>query len=103
MGILSWVLFGIAAGVAARYLLPAGERIGLFWTLVVGVAGAGIGGYVASELVGNGETDSFELAPFLIAAATSVLLLLAWDRIDRALPGREPGKPGEHWRDRLTK
>ena len=103
MGVLSWVLFGLAAGVAARFALPAGERIGLFWFIVVGVAGAGIGGYFATEVLGVGDRDEFDLGSFVIAAATSAVLVGLWDRIDRALPGREPKKEGESWMRHLEK
>jgi uncharacterized membrane protein YeaQ/YmgE (transglycosylase-associated protein family) len=101
VGVLSWVLFGLFAGFVGRLILPGRHRIGLFWTVVVGVAGAGIGGYFATEVLGVGDKDDFDFGSFLIAAGTSAVLLGLWERIDRALPGREPRKEGEHWMSRL--
>src|SRR5687767_7042011 len=97
MGVLSWVLFGLAAGTAARFVVPGGRRIDFFWWIVVGVAGAGIGGYLSTEVLGVGSRDEFDLGSFLIAAGTSLTLLAFWERIDRALPGRERKKEGESW------
>ena len=103
MGVLSWVLFGLAAGVAARFVLPGADRIGIFWLLVVGVAGAGIGGYFATAVLGMGDRDEFHVGSFLIAMGTSVVLLGFWERIDRALPGRERRAEGESWFRHLEK
>jgi uncharacterized membrane protein YeaQ/YmgE (transglycosylase-associated protein family) len=97
VGVLSWVLFGLFAGFVGRMILPGRQRIGLFWTVVVGVAGAGIGGYFATEALGVGDRDGFDLGSLLIAAGTSVILLVLWDRVDRALPARERRKEGESW------
>jgi uncharacterized membrane protein YeaQ/YmgE (transglycosylase-associated protein family) len=87
MGIISWIIWGLVIGLIARLLLPGRQSIGLLWTIVLGVAGAVIGGLLATAL-GVGDADEFDFGSFLIAVATSMLLLylvirFTADRADR--------------------
>ena len=76
MGIIAWIILGLLAGLIARALLPGDDSIGFFRTLLVGVAGAIVGGFIA-ELVGfKGLGDFFELRTWIIAVAGAVLLLV---------------------------
>ena len=81
MGIISWVIFGLVVGLLARLLLPGRQKIGILLTIVLGVAGALIGGFVATELLGIADADEFDIGSFLIAVATSVGLLAVAERL----------------------
>jgi uncharacterized membrane protein YeaQ/YmgE (transglycosylase-associated protein family) len=87
MGIIYWIIWGLVIGLIARLLLPGRQAIGLLWTIVLGVAGAVIGGLLATA-IGVGDADEFDFGSFLIAVATSMLLLylvirFAENRADR--------------------
>jgi uncharacterized membrane protein YeaQ/YmgE (transglycosylase-associated protein family) len=89
MGIISWIVWGLVIGLIARLLLPGRQSIGLLWTIVLGIGGAVIGGLLATAL-GVGDADEFDFGSFLIAVATSMLLLylvirFTADRAGRAL------------------
>jgi uncharacterized membrane protein YeaQ/YmgE (transglycosylase-associated protein family) len=58
MQILGLILIGIVIGVIARLLLPGRQHIGFLMTILLGIAGAVIGGVIASAI---GEGDIFEL------------------------------------------
>ena len=58
MQILGLILIGIVIGVIARLVMPGRQHIGALMTILLGIAGALIGGTIASEL---GEGDIFEL------------------------------------------
>ena len=58
MQILGLILIGIVIGVIARLVVPGRQRIGAIVTVLLGIAGALVGGVIASEL---GEGDIFEL------------------------------------------
>ncbi|MGI8596671.1 MAG: GlsB/YeaQ/YmgE family stress response membrane protein [Thermoleophilaceae bacterium] len=72
---IGFIVFGLFVGVLARLLLPGRQRIGLLWTLILGLVGSVVGGTIASYL-GTGQI--FELN-FIgaIAAIVSSLVLLA--------------------------
>jgi uncharacterized membrane protein YeaQ/YmgE (transglycosylase-associated protein family) len=77
MGILAWIVFGLAAGAVARLVTPGKAPAGLFGTLAVGIAGALIGGIVGEVVFGEEVQFGFDLGPFLVSVAGAVALLLA--------------------------
>ena len=74
MQILGLILVGVVIGLLARLILPGRQRIGLMWTMLLGVAGAIIGGVVASAL-GAGEITELNFVGFVAAVGASVALL----------------------------
>ena len=84
MGILSWILFGLIAGAIARLAVPGAQRIGCLATIAVGIVGALIGGVIGEVVLGHEVRFKWDLGPFLLALAGSVVLLLALE----ALRGR---------------
>ena len=78
MGILGFILLGLIAGAIAKAILPGDDPGGLIITTLIGIAGAVIGGLIASAL-GIGDLDEFfDIGTWLIAIAGSLLLLLAY-------------------------
>ena len=75
MGILSWIFWGLFVGAIARLLLPGKQKIGFIWTILLGVAGSVVGGFLATEVLNVADSDEFDFGSFLIAVGASVLLL----------------------------
>jgi uncharacterized membrane protein YeaQ/YmgE (transglycosylase-associated protein family) len=75
VGIFSWILWGLFVGAIARLLLPGRQKIGLLWTIAVGIGGSIIGGLLATEVIDIADSDEFDFGSFMIAVGTSVLLL----------------------------
>lgn len=75
MDSLGWILLGLVAGILARLILPGREPGGFAVTILLGIAGALLAGYVGrlAGLYGPGET-----AGFLAAAIGAAALLLAY-------------------------
>jgi uncharacterized membrane protein YeaQ/YmgE (transglycosylase-associated protein family) len=92
MGIISWIIWGLVVGAVARLLIPGRQKIGILWTIVLGVAGALIGGFIATELLDVADSDDFDFGSFLIAVGGSVVLLLIAERV---LASRAPSEPIE--------
>lgn len=80
MQILGLIIVGLVIGLLARLLLPGRQKIGLLWTLVLGVLGAVIGGMIASEL-NVGSVTELNFLGFVIAVVTSVVLLAVGERL----------------------
>lgn len=83
MGILSWIVWGLFVGAAARLLLPGRQRLGIALTIVFGATGSVLGGLLATQVLGIGEANDFDLGSFVIAVLVSVALIAAYDRVDR--------------------
>ncbi len=81
MNILSWILFGLVAGAVARLVVPGRQSLGCLATLAVGIVGALIGGLIGEVVLGEEVRFRWDLGPFLLAVAGSVILLLALEAI----------------------
>lgn len=79
-GILSWILFGLVAGVIAKLLMPGRDVGGCILTIVIGIAGALLGGFIATAL-GFGGISGFDFRSMVIAVIGSILLLLIFRAI----------------------
>jgi uncharacterized membrane protein YeaQ/YmgE (transglycosylase-associated protein family) len=78
MGIIGWIVLGLLAGAIAKLILPGDDPGGIFVTTLIGIAGALIGGLIASAL-DIGEIDEFfDIGTWLIAIGGAVLLLLVY-------------------------
>lgn len=77
MGILTWIVFGLIAGALAKFIMPGDDPGGIFVTILIGIAGAVVGGFVAS-LLGIGTVTGFNIGSMLIAIAGALLLLFAY-------------------------
>ncbi|MBW1762697.1 MAG: GlsB/YeaQ/YmgE family stress response membrane protein [Deltaproteobacteria bacterium] len=74
MGIVSWILFGLLAGILAKFMMPGDDGGGFIKTTVLGVVGAIVGGFIGTRL-GFGEVTGFNVRSFAIASAGAVLVL----------------------------
>lgn len=77
--VLGLILMGVVLGVLARLVIPGRQAIGLLRTILVGVAGAVIGGLIAS-LVDAGDVFELNFVGFILALVVSVVLLGAAER-----------------------
>jgi uncharacterized membrane protein YeaQ/YmgE (transglycosylase-associated protein family) len=74
MGCLGWIVVGLVAGGLARLLLPGKDPGGIVVTLIVGIAGAALGGLLGTRL-GLGSFEGFDLRSMALAVGGSILLL----------------------------
>jgi uncharacterized membrane protein YeaQ/YmgE (transglycosylase-associated protein family) len=80
MGILSWILLGLVVGVLAKWLMPGDDPGGFIVTVLIGIAGAVVGGFIASAL-GLGTVTGFDVGSLAIAIAGAMLLLFGYRRL----------------------
>ena len=74
--LLSWIVFGLVAGIVAKLLMPGRDPGGFIVTILLGIAGSLLGGYIAKLLgIGGGWLTGFVLA------VIGALLLLAIYRL----------------------
>lgn len=78
-GLLSWVLLGLVAGTIAKVLLPGRDPGGLLGTILIGIAGAFIGGWLSSTFLDSSvERDFVDPKMWISAIAGSLVLLIAY-------------------------
>ena len=75
MGLGSWILIGLIAGAVGKFLLPGKDPGGCITTVLIGIAGALLGGFLATYL-GYGSISGFDIRSLVIATLGAILLLL---------------------------
>lgn len=85
---LGAILLGILAGFLGRLLMPGSDKMGFFATVLLGLAGALVGWFLFTFLLGIGDKDMFDLGG-LIGAIVGVMVLLALIRAFRHHESRQ--------------
>ena len=80
MGILSWAVFGLLAGTLAKMIMPGKDPGGIIVTMLIGIVGATIGGFVGS-LLGIGTVAGFDLRSLVLAIGGALILLGAYRKL----------------------
>ena len=79
MGIIAWIVLGLGAGLLANMLIPGRRSQGLVITCVIGIAGALLGGWLATKLFHVVTLHGFfNISTWLTAIAGAAILLLAY-------------------------
>ena len=78
LGIIGWIVFGLIVGALAKLVMPGRDPGGLLVTIVLGIAGALLGGFLGRAL---GWYQPGEPAGFLMATLGAVLLLFVYRRM----------------------
>ncbi len=82
MGILSWIIMGLLAGIVAKMIMPGDDPGGFFITIILGIAGAFVGGFIATRL-GLGDVTGFNFGSFVIATGGAIVLLIVYRIVKR--------------------
>jgi uncharacterized membrane protein YeaQ/YmgE (transglycosylase-associated protein family) len=78
VGIIGWIVLGLLAGAIAKLILPGDDPGGIIVTMLIGIAGALVGGFIASALNVGDLDEFFDIGTWLIAIAGSLLLLFLY-------------------------
>ena len=83
MGILGWIILGLIAGAIAKAILPGRQGGGWIITLVLGVVGALLGGFIGSALFNVGLQEFWSIQTWLLAIGGAILVLLIYGLVTR--------------------
>lgn len=81
MGFFAFLILGLLAGAIAKLILPGKQRGGWFVTLLLGVVGAMLGGWLGSLLFNVGLDSFFSLWTWVLAVGGSLVVLLIYGAI----------------------
>ncbi|MBU1588994.1 MAG: GlsB/YeaQ/YmgE family stress response membrane protein [Actinobacteria bacterium] len=83
MGIIGWIVLGLVAGAIAKAILPGTQGGGWIITLVLGVVGALLGGFIGSAVFGIGLEGFFSIQTWLLAIGGAIVVLLIYGLVTR--------------------
>lgn len=78
MSFLAFLVLGLIAGAIAKLILPGKQGGGWFMTLLLGVVGALLGGWLGSLILNRPLTEFWDLGTWLLAIGGSIIVLLIW-------------------------
>jgi uncharacterized membrane protein YeaQ/YmgE (transglycosylase-associated protein family) len=99
MGIIAWIVLGLAAGLIANMLIPGRRQQGLIITCLIGIAGALLGGWAAIHLFHLHHAalqGFFNASTWITAIAGAAVLLLAYHLITRQSGRTRPRRRYAH-------
>lgn len=86
MNFILWALFGLVAGVIARFLMPGKDPMGWIMTILLGVAGSFVGGFLGQLIFGSGSTsNSFSIGNMFTAVVGAILLLVVYRFVSKKM------------------
>ena len=77
LGIFGWIIIGLLAGALAGAFIPGRQRMGCLGTMLVGIVGGLIGGFLWVNVLGQNEADGW-LGALVIATVGAMLVLLVF-------------------------
>jgi uncharacterized membrane protein YeaQ/YmgE (transglycosylase-associated protein family) len=83
MGIISWIVFGLIAGILAKLIMPGRDPGGMIITILIGIAGAMVGGFI-STFLGYGDISGFDLRSLVIAIGGALVLLFGYRTLKKS-------------------
>jgi uncharacterized membrane protein YeaQ/YmgE (transglycosylase-associated protein family) len=72
---IGWIIFGLLVGIVAKLLMPGRDPGGFIITILLGIGGALVGGYIGRFLGWYGENDP---AGFIMAVGGALILLIGY-------------------------
>ena len=82
MGILTWIVLGLVVGALAKLVMPGDDPGGFIVTILLGIAGAFLGGMIGTML-GVGSITGFNMMSILLAIVGAVILLVIYRMFSR--------------------
>ena len=77
MGILSWIILGLIVGALAKFLMPGKDPGGFVLTIIIGIIGAIIGGFISTK-VGLGSVTGLNFGSVVISVVGALILLIIY-------------------------
>lgn len=87
MGIISWIVVGLIAGLLGKLIMPGDDPGGIIGTILIGMAGAVVGGFIVGLLGGTGATG-FNIWSIVVATLGAIILLAIY----RTIVGRRTAR-----------
>ena len=94
MGILSWFVVGLIAGVLAKLIVPGKDPGGIIVTIAIGVVGAIVAGFVTSLILGHDYVSGINFTTIIVATLGAILLLIVYRLVKQQRGTTTSSPPG---------
>lgn len=78
MGIVAWIFFGLIAGIIAKLLMPGRDPGGCIITMLLGIVGAFVGGFIFELLTSRPQMMRFDFGSLFVAIIGAMVVLLIY-------------------------
>jgi uncharacterized membrane protein YeaQ/YmgE (transglycosylase-associated protein family) len=78
LNIVSWIVVGLIAGALARLIMPGRDPMGIVATIVLGIIGSLVGGFVSMAIWRNNNTSAFQGSGLLLSIVGAIVVLWIW-------------------------
>jgi len=75
MGILSWIIVGLIAGLLAKFIMPGRDPGGVLVTMLIGIVGAVIGGFLVGIFIPGDLISGINVTTIIVATLGAIVLL----------------------------
>ena len=82
MGIIAWIVMGLLAGAVAKLILPGKQAGGWIITILLGIVGAFVGGFLGNVLFGL-DIGGFNFETFITAVVGAIIVLLIYGLVTK--------------------
>ncbi|MBY6187178.1 GlsB/YeaQ/YmgE family stress response membrane protein [Marinobacter hydrocarbonoclasticus] len=80
MGFISWIILGLIVGALAKWIMPGPDGGGMVMTILLGIAGAFVGGYIG-QMLGWGGVSGFDVGSLVLAVLGALLVLFVYNKV----------------------
>ncbi len=80
MGFISWIVLGLIVGVLAKWIMPGPDGGGMIMTILLGIVGAFVGGYIG-QMLGWGGVSGFDFGSLGLAVLGALLVLFVYNKL----------------------
>jgi uncharacterized membrane protein YeaQ/YmgE (transglycosylase-associated protein family) len=79
--VISWIVVGLIVGALARFIVPGKDPMGCIATILLGVAGSFVGGFISSLIWHQEKGSYFHPAGIVLSLVGAVILVLIWRKL----------------------
>jgi len=83
MGILAWIIFGLIVGAIAKLLMPGEQGGGWIVTIILGIIGALVGGFIAGALGIGDDGNPWDFGTIAISVVGAIIVILIYGALTR--------------------
>ena len=80
MGFITWIILGLIVGILAKWIMPGKDPGGFFITILLGIAGAFVGGFIGSR-IGFGSVTGFDIRSLVLAVGGAIIILAVYRKL----------------------